>query len=66
MSTVIEEINLPQAEAETWSAAELVSFALATIQPQDRHCVELRRRGRRADSPRRPSTSGLSCLHPGY
>jgi len=34
MSLVTEEINLLQAEAETWSAAELVSFALERFSPR--------------------------------
>jgi phosphoadenosine phosphosulfate reductase len=34
MSLVIEEINLLQSEAETWSAAELVSFALQRFSPR--------------------------------
>jgi phosphoadenosine phosphosulfate reductase len=34
MSSVIEEIKLRQAEAETWSAAELVSFALQRFSPR--------------------------------
>jgi phosphoadenosine phosphosulfate reductase len=34
MRNVTEGINLPQAEAETWSAAELVSFALQRFSPR--------------------------------
>jgi phosphoadenosine phosphosulfate reductase len=34
MSSVIEEIKLRQAEAETWGAAELVSFALQRFSPR--------------------------------
>jgi phosphoadenosine phosphosulfate reductase len=34
MSPVIEEIKLRQAEAETWSAAQLVSFALQRFSPR--------------------------------
>ena len=34
MSPLIEEIKLPQAEAESWSAAQLVSFALERFSPR--------------------------------
>jgi phosphoadenosine phosphosulfate reductase len=34
MNPVIEEIRLRQAEAETWSAAQLVSFALERFSPR--------------------------------
>jgi phosphoadenosine phosphosulfate reductase len=34
MGLVIEEINLRQAEAETWSAAKLVSFGLQRFSPK--------------------------------
>ena len=34
MSPLIEEIELPQAEAESWSAAQLVSFALERFSPR--------------------------------
>ena len=34
MSPVIEEIKLRQAEAETWSAAELVDFGLQRFSPR--------------------------------
>ncbi|MGO8734172.1 MAG: phosphoadenylyl-sulfate reductase [Terriglobia bacterium] len=34
MSSVIEEIKLRQAEAETWSAAELVDFGLQRFSPK--------------------------------
>jgi len=34
MSTVLEEIDLPQAEAETWTAGELLSFALERFSPR--------------------------------